>query len=244
MPKLTVAIPTMRRWKQFLSQTLPLYLKSEHIDYVVICDETGEDVEAIRKTPLAMNPKLRLHKYPKRLGVYYNKRNCLEKAPTDWVAVLDSDNYFQDDYFRGLKEAWLAEGGANPHTVYAPGKNIRVFMDGSGKPPEERTGHFANWKITKANWNSVFEIKDWNFLLNDGNWVGHKVLLNILPDDVDDSTVGGTDSIYIARKAVLNGFTYWVVPQMSYLHTVHPGSHWIQTAAESSRLLMTKDWRI
>jgi glycosyltransferase involved in cell wall biosynthesis len=241
-PKLTVAIPTMRRWKDFLSTSLPMYLKSPYVDYVVICDETGEDVDAIRASPYATDPKLRLYKNKKRLGVYYNKRKCLEKATTDWVAVLDSDNFFQDDFFLGLRKAW--DDGLNPHTIYAPGRMIRVYIDGSGKDPEERTAHFRGMRITKENWNSLFEIKDWNFLLNDGNWVGHKCLLNILPDDVDDKTVGGTDSIYIARKAVANGFTYWVVPEMSYLHTVHSGSHWLQTAAESTRLLMTRDWRI
>jgi glycosyltransferase involved in cell wall biosynthesis len=240
-PKLTVAIPTMKRWSRFLSQSLPSLLKSEYVDYVVICDETGEDVEEIRKTDLALNPKLRLYKNPKRLGVYYNKRNCLERAPTDWVAVLDSDNFFDDSFFRGLREAW--DKNLSPTTLYASGKMLRVYMD-SDQPTEERLGHFSGMKITKENWNNILTIKDWNFLLNDGNWVGHKSLLNVLPDDVDDKTVGGTDSIFIARKAVAKGFTYWVVDTMSYIHTVHNESHWLQTAVESSRLLMTRDWRI
>ena len=240
-PQLTVAIPTMRRWDAFLKQILPVYLNCPLIDYVVICDETGEDIDAIRKTEMAINPKLRLYKNKTRLGVYYNKRNCLERAPTDWVAVLDSDNYFQDSYFQNIMDIWEKEG-ANPHTVYAAGNMIRVHLD--GRDSEDRLAAFRGLKINKENWNLILQVDNWNFLLNDGNWIGHKSLLNILPDDVDDSTIGGTDSIYIARKAVASGYTYWVVPELTYIHTVHDGSHWLQTAAESNRLLALKDWRI
>jgi glycosyltransferase involved in cell wall biosynthesis len=240
-PGLTVAIPTMNRWDKFLKQSLPIYLNCPDVDYVVVCDETGEDVDAIRNTEWAVHPKLRLYKNKERLGVYYNKRNAFEKAPTDWVAVLDSDNYFQEDYFRTLRALWEREG-ADTKMVYAAGGMIRVHMDGSAN--EDKIASFRGLKINKALWNTILTVEGWNFLLNDGNWTAHKSLLNVLPDDVDDKTVGGTDSIYIARKAVAHGFTYWVVPELTYIHTVHPGSHWLQTAVESGRLLMTKDWRI
>jgi glycosyltransferase involved in cell wall biosynthesis len=243
VPKLTVAIPTMKRWHTFLYQSLPLYLNCKDIDYVVICDETGEDVDAIRATEWATHPKLRLYKNKTRLGVYYNKRNAFEKAPTDWVAVLDSDNYFQETYFSNLKQLIQEQEDATK-IVYAAGGMIRFYTDGSGKPNEDKLAGFRGLMIDKTNWNMILNIEGWNYLLNDGNWMAHKSLLNILPDDVDDKNIGGTDSIYIARKAVASGFTYWVVPELSYIHTVHSQSHWIQTAEESSRLLMTRDWRI
>jgi glycosyltransferase involved in cell wall biosynthesis len=240
-PKLTVAIPTMRRWN-FLKEQLPRFLNSPYVDYVVICDETGEDIKAIRESEWITHPKLRLYKNPKRLGVYYNKRNAFERAPTDWVAVLDSDNYFTDDYFMAFREA-LQEVKMDPKYVFAAGKALRVFLDDT-KPPEDKIEHFRGRKITKANWNETLQIKFCNFLLNDGNWIANKIFLNVLPDDVDDATVGGTDSIYMARKAAVHGFTYYVVPNMQYIHTVHNGSHWLQTERESTRLMGSRDWRI
>ena len=76
MIPLTVAIPTMRRWK-YLEKTLPLYLNHSAIQHVVVCDETGEDIEAICASGWNRHPKLTLHRNPKRLGIYYNKRKCI-----------------------------------------------------------------------------------------------------------------------------------------------------------------------
>ena len=67
-PELTIAIPTMKRWNFFLERSLPIYLQCSLVKYVLICDETGEDIEAILKSPFANHPKLILHKNPKRLG--------------------------------------------------------------------------------------------------------------------------------------------------------------------------------
>ena len=59
MVNLTLAIPTWRRYN-FLEKVLEQYLENPLIQKLVICDETGEDVEAIRKATTdlyeAMNP--------------------------------------------------------------------------------------------------------------------------------------------------------------------------------------------
>ena len=45
---LTIAIPTMRRFT-FLRETLPTFLAHDGVGEVIVCDETGEDVEEIQK---------------------------------------------------------------------------------------------------------------------------------------------------------------------------------------------------
>ena len=237
----TVAIPTMRRFKGFLEKSLPQYLSNDLIDYVVICDETGEDIQEIRKKSWSTSPKLLLFQNEKRLGVYANKRRCMEKAPTDWVAVLDSDNIFPESFFETLMERW-SEEGANTKTVYASSEIIRVFLnDGTS---EERTKHFTGMTITRDNWNTVLETTGWNFLLNDGNWIAHKSVLDAWNPNLREEEVIGTDSIRIARGFVEQGWSYFIVPGLRYIHTVHDGSHWIATAAQSSYLMATTDWRI
>ncbi len=247
---LTVAIATMGRWKEFLSQSLPIYLNCSEVAYVVICDDGGDDADAIRASQWATHPKLRLYKNTKRLGAYYNKRQAFEKAPTDWVAILDSDNYFQENYFLSLKNIWSQEGGADPKTIYAAGGMQRFWSNGYGSGSGGREGDsnpiaaFGGFKINKGNWNTILQHTGWNHLLNDGNFVVHKSLLNILPDDVDEKTIMAADAIYVVRKAVATGYTYRVVPELSYIHVIHGGSFWLQTASESSRILMGRDWRI
>ena len=238
--QLTVAIPTMRRWKGFLEKSLPTFLQNEYVTYVVVCDETGEDVEAIQASRWGTNPKLRLYTNEYRLGMYANKRRCVELSPTDWVAVLDSDNIFPDIFFETLFELWKDEGSSSK-TVYAASEIVRVFLK-TGES-EQRTSHFSGMRINRGNWNQVLKMKAWNFLLNDGNWVGHKSVLDAWPP-LAENKVRATDSIRIVKGLVEKGWTYYIVPGMRYIHTVHDDSEWIKTEAESSYLLATTEWRI
>lgn len=238
--ELTVAIPTMRRWKGFLEKSLPMFLENANVSYVVVCDETGEDVEAIKKSRWFKNPKLILFTNERRLGMYANKRKCVEMSPTDWVAVLDSDNIFPDEFFEALFDMWKDEG-ASTKTVYAASEIVRVFLK-TGES-EERTGHFTGMRITRNNWNQILQMKAWNFLLNDGNWVGHKSVLEAWPA-IPEERVKATDSIRIVKNLVEKGWTYSIVPGMRYIHTVHDDSEWIKTESDSSYLLATTDWHI
>jgi glycosyltransferase involved in cell wall biosynthesis len=238
--KLTVAVPTMRRWKGFLEKSLPQLLNNEYVHRVLICDETGEDIQAIRNSRWASHHKLLLHQNEQRLGMYANKRKCVELSPTDWVAVLDSDNIFPESFFEALFDTWKDEG-SQIRTVYAASEIVRVFLK-TGES-EERTRHFSGMRIHKGNWNQTLNTKAWNFLLNDGNWVGHKSVLDAWPP-IPEDRVKATDSIRIVKGLVENGWTYYIVPGMRYIHTVHDDSEWIKTEAESTRLLATTDWRI
>lgn len=238
--QLTVAIPTMRRWKGFLEKSLPMFLMNENVSHVVICDETGEDVKAIEASHLARHPKLRLYTNERRLGMYANKRRCVEMSPTEWVAVLDSDNLFPDEYFEALIDSWKNEP-SNTNIVYAASEIVRVFLKTSES--EERTRHFTGMRITRANWNQVLQTKAWNFLLNDGNWVGHKSILEAWPA-ISEEKVKATDSIRIVKNLVEKGWVYYITPGMRYIHTVHDDSEWIKTESESTYLLATTDWTL
>lgn len=237
---LTVAIPTMKRFS-FLKKSIPEYLNNPNITAVVVCDETGEDIDQIQSQSWGKHPKLRLHRNPKRLGMYYNKRRCLELAPTDWVAVLDSDNIFPEEFFVTLHELWKDEG-LSQKTVYASGQIVRVFLK-TGES-EQKTEQFSGVRISKSNWNTILRTPGWNFLLNDGNWVGHKSLLDAWPTDIQEEKIRATDSLRIVRNFVQHGFTYYVVPELKYIHTVHDDSEWIKTEQESSYLLAMTDWRL
>lgn len=239
-PLLTVAIPTMRRWKGFLEKSLPLYLENPLIHAVVVCDETGEDIAEIQKTVWNGHSKLHLHRNSQRLGMYYNKRKCMEVSPTEWIAVLDSDNVFPEDFFETLQDEWR-RNGADPNTVYASGQIVRVFLQ-TGES-EERTAHFSGMKIQKANWNRILQTPGWNFLLNDGNWIGHQSLLAAWPTDIPESQIQATDSLRIVRNFLEKGKTYFLVPGLRYIHTVHDDSEWLKTEKESSYLLATTKWR-
>lgn len=237
--RLTVAIPTMRRWK-FLEKTLPLYLHHPFIENVVICDETGEDVDAIIAAGWNRHPKLLLHKNPSRLGIYYNKRKCIEVSPTEWIAVLDSDNFFDAQFFNTLEAMWKKEGALIDH-FYACGNGM--FID------EEKTCHnplkgFGGTKLTKESWNAFFDKPKWNYMLNDGNWVVHCSVLNTLPTNVRDEEILATDAMFMARCFVAHGYTYDIREELTYIHPVHKESSWMLQGEENMRIWKSTNWKL
>ena len=240
MGDLTVAIPTMRRWNFFLERSLPIYLQCPFVKYVLICDETGEDIEAILKSPFAKSPKLILHKNAKRLGIYHNKRQCIALAPTEWVAVLDSDNFFDVPFFETLEKIWKQEG-ANPKSFYACGKALFLHEDGKEVYPLDG---FGGTTLTAETWNSIFEKTKWNYMLNDGNWVVPKSVLQTLPRDVKDEDILATDAIYMARLFVQGGYTYDIRQELSYIHMVHKGSSWTAQSTENNRIWKSTNWKL
>jgi len=231
---LTVAIPTMDRWSDFLKKQLPVYLNHPRIDYVVICDENGNDINEIAESEYSMNPKLRLYQNESIMGVYGNKRQCLLKASTEWIAVLDSDNFFDPCFFDAFFASIERDGETAKKTIYSAGKNERLDLS-TGKV-EDKTRHFSGMRISRSNWNRVVDTAGWNFLLNDGNSIWPKEVVKHFPN-LPEERIVGTDSIFFMKRAIEAGYTLCVEPTMSYVHTVHDGSHWLQNEKISSRLL-------
>jgi len=238
---LTVAIPTMDRWSKFLKNQLPLYLDNKNIECVVISDENGNDVNAIANSHFGMNPKLRLYENNRVLGVYGNKRQCFLNSSSDYVAVLDSDNSFDLTFFDEFFKCLERDGENAKKTIYCAGHIMRHHLDTN--EIEDRTAQFRGMQITRDTWNHVLHVTGWNFLLNDGNAIWPRDVIKHFPDIPEDQIVG-TDSIFFMRQAILAGYTLSVEPTMSYIHTVHDGSHWLQNATVSSRLMGMRDWRV
>ena len=241
IPPLTVAIPTMKRWDRFLFKYLPVYLESPQVTKVLICDETGEDIDAIEQSQWANHPKLILHRNKERLGIYHNKRQCIELSPTEWVGVFDSDNFFPQEYFDTLEDLWTREG-ANQMKFYACGNAIFINDDTNvATKPLER---FRGLTLNKENWNTIFSQPFWNFLLNDGNWVVHQSVINVLPRNVLDKDILAADAIYMVHIFVKAGYIFHIDPDLSYYHITHNGSTWTTTAKDSLRIFNETNWFI
>lgn len=237
---ITVAIPTMDRWI-FLKDQIPKYLEDPNISYVVISDENGKDINIICHLELDSNIKLRLYQNDLILGVYGNKRECFLKAPSDWVAVLDSDNKFEPTFFTEFLKAKERDGPLSEKTIYCAG-NVEYLNLDSGLT-NYKTKHFSGMKISRENWNDVLKMSNWNFLLNDGNCIWPRKVIEFFPE-IPEEQIVGTDSIFFVRQAIQAGYTLSVEPMMHYVHIVHEGSHWLQNAAVSSRLMGMRDWSV
>jgi glycosyltransferase involved in cell wall biosynthesis len=237
---LTVAIPTMNRWAKFLKKQFPVYMDHPDITTVIVCDETGADIEGICEEGYDQDPRLRLYQNPQRLGIYANKRQCFLNSTDDFVAVLDSDNFFDPSFFTEALACIARDGPLAKRTIYCAGDNIRQFDSGI---TEERVKHFNGMQITRENWNKILETPGWNFLLNDGNYIWPRSVVKHFPE-LPDSLVLATDGILTAKMAVEAGYRISIEPSMRYVHMVHDDSTWIKTDRESSRILASKSWKL
>jgi glycosyltransferase involved in cell wall biosynthesis len=236
-PPLTIAIPTMRRWS-FLKDSIPVFLSRPEVNEVVVCDETGEDYTSIKESSFGNHPKLRIYKNEKRLGIYENKTKVLGLTKGDWVALLDSDNIFDEEWFEMLHELDFSD-------------TKRIFASADFKSVNIKTGvvkrecqDFSGLMLNSNNWNDILSKKKWNFLLNDGNWIVHRSVLNTLPTNIKSEKLLAADAIFMARCFVKEGYSIYYVPDFEYTHIVHPGSSWLQTDVESSQILLSTDWRM
>ena len=97
----SLAIPTLDRYDKYLSKFLPRYIANDLIDEIVICDENGNDVQKIKAN--FNSPKLKLYVNNSRLKVFRNKRKAALLTKNKWVAIVDSDNFANLDYFQNAK---------------------------------------------------------------------------------------------------------------------------------------------
>ncbi len=239
---LCMAIPTMKRWS-FLKENLPLFLSRPEVKEVVIVDETGEDAKAIQASSFYNHPKLRVYTNEYRLGIYLNKRKALSLAKSPWVALVDSDNSFPDSWFEELADSIDFQ---NEKIMYgsASFRSVNIVTG----DVQQHCKHFDNLKLNNANWNQiVYNRHKWNFLLNDGNWVVHRSAIQYLPETIHEEeqpAVTYCDAIYSLRCLIQAGFTIWYIPELSYIHTVHPQSSWLTREKPSTIAFNTTNWSL
>jgi hypothetical protein len=234
--KLTIAIPTMQRWN-FLKDSLPIYLSRPEVAEIILCDETGEDCEAAAFLA-SQYPKLRLYKNEKRLGIYENKLKVLRLAKesgASWIALLDSDNFFTDEWFECLNSIEF-----DKKCIYASADFKYVNIDSSEvtRPCVQFSGKI----VSASNWNWMLERTLWSTILNDGNWVLPAEAVQLLPREMKSSDLKAADAIFMLRCFIKGGFSIHYVRDLEYIHTIHSGSSWLQTEEESTKILKRIDW--
>lgn len=230
----------MKRW-EFLQDILPVFLDHPGINEVILCDETGEDAKAISNSPFTQNKKLRVIVNEKRLGMYQNKRKVLEIAgkTAPYVGLLDSDNYFSEEWVDTILDMLK---GSDGKTIFASAdfKTVNVDTGEVAFPCK----HFSGRRLDLSNWNSIFKEPRYVNLLNDGNLVLPSNAISCFPVELASDKIMASDSIYMVRNCVKEGYSIYYVPELSYIHTVHGGSTWILLEKESVRILNTTTWTL
>ena len=240
--RFSLCITSMHRFDPFLRESFPRYvamLRAGIIHEIVISDETGDDVDQIRRHFAAMLTEfpfqIRLYANPQVLGVYLNKvRTCQYAAAGHFVVLMDSDNFADEIYFRRV-------------SAYINEKNIRVTDEAVICPTLLRphflltqyAGRVFDRNAVGAEMRRIEAEDPTQFgnlmaLLNAGNYVMTERTAKYVPvlePDVTVESVGAVDVAYIQwlRLNQMERYQIHTVQDLEYNHTVHGGSTYLQT---------------
>jgi glycosyltransferase involved in cell wall biosynthesis len=212
----SLVITTYNRFDSFLDGFLEKYLQNSYIHEIIISDDCSNDYSKL-VSKYGNNDKIKLFTNSENLKALKNKCIACTKATKEWICLMDSDNYCDIDYFETLIKFWNING-LNTNMIYLPEKGIPTprltFTEYIGKIINKET----------INWDTIDEC-----LINIGNYVFHKSIVNYIEPLIKQNLYPYTlDVKYMNYIWINNDIQLVVVPDMTYIHTVHNESYYAQ----------------
>jgi glycosyltransferase involved in cell wall biosynthesis len=223
----SLVITTYNRFDSFLDRYLEKYLENPYISEIIISDDCSDDYDKLI-AKYGTNDKIKIYKNSSNIGALKNKCIACQKSTTDWICLMDSDNFCHKDYFEALMQYW----NKDINTIYAPSKALPVFdySHHIGKPIN----------INNIDWNTVDEC-----LINTGNYIFHKSIVQFIEPIIQQQLPEHTiDVKYMNYLWLNNGVEIVVVPNMEYLHVIHNQSYYALCSDKLSNSNKTFNWHI
>lgn len=221
----SLCITTLNRWS-FLEKNIPKYLENELISEIIISDENGNDIKLIQEH-FPNHSKLKLFKNDTILGPFLNKIKCCKHSSNEWIALIDSDNFADLDYFTKASEYISSNISLlNKESIIAP----------SFASPNFDYEFLTNVILTKnniRNYNNVNPM--FNCFINTGNYILNKNLifnLKIIDDEFVLIRKSSACDVKFMNTLFLEQFpnlNIHIVKKMEYEHVVHDESVYLKT---------------
>ena len=212
----SLCIPTMDRFDSFLKVNLQNYINNDFIHEIIITDENGRDVDKINIH--FHSSKLKLYKNESRLGCLLNKHKACSLANNEWIALIDSDNYADINYFKTASE-FILNNTINPYSILSPSKALPSY-------------NFTPGCYTKK------DLQNKELLLNLGNYIiNKKLILNVdLTKDTDNIKNSNACDVILFNIIIFEQFNinFYIVKNMHYFHKTHNGSIYLQESTKAS----------
>lgn len=220
--KISLCIPTMDRFDTFLSENLKKYIKYLNrniIDEIIINDENGNDYEKLKNT-YGNIKNLNIYKNESRLGVFKNKLKVCSYAKNNFVALIDSDNFCDENYFIKVRK-YIIMNQISEYSILSP----------SFAKPSFNYTSFNNLIITKDNLKKYKHYFNFDVLMNTGNYVITKDIIDNIKYDVDTNLISACDVLYfnILSFQQFPKVKFHIIKNLEYEHVVHDGSTYLTT---------------
>ncbi len=233
--KISLCIPTKNRFDTFLSKNCDEYIKyldEGLIDEIVICDEDGFDYNKliqkyknVLKTNKNVSEKFKLYKNNKVLGVFLNKIKVCSLASHDYIALIDSDNFCERNYFETIK---------NYITMYKCLLTDCFILSPSFAKPNFNFKSYENEIIKKDNIISYLKRPDFGVLINTGNYILTKNIIKKIKINTDPKLmelIRACDVMYFILLVFqqLPYIEFHIIKDLEYNHAVHDDSEYLKT---------------
>jgi len=238
----SLCIPTIDRYDKFLSNYLPKYLDNEFINEIIITDENGNDIDKIQQF-FQNNSKLKLFKNEQKLGPFLNKLKACSNATNQWIALIDSDNFANIDYFITAKNYIETTIGEQKNIILAPCKANPRFNYSHLSGFIYKNNEFKHNKFLESN-KIIHNIHTPSeVLMNTGNYVINKYLIDNLNLSNEQNSIqysSACDVIYFNTLLFEQlDLHMHIIPNMEYEHIVHDGSIYINTHQQFAKFTNT-----
>lgn len=174
LPKISLCITTMNKYKDFLSKYLYKFLEYDIFTEVIIVDENGLDKYQIDQA-FPNHPKLKTYTNDMRLHAFKNKLKAISLAENDWVFLLDGDNFIGPDFVKALR-AFGESTELDPRRIYSP----EIALVNWKPTPMTNFNYLTNTVLSKDVIKRLC-IQDYSrmeFFMNMGNFLLHKSVLD------------------------------------------------------------------
>jgi len=225
----------MDRFDNFLSRYLDIYLSyvsNGLIQEIVINDENGNDWVKLNQKYAPMissSDVLRVYRNEKTLGPFLNKLKVCNYAKNEYIVLMDSDNFANDDYFIKIRKYIYDNITTLPEYF---------ILSPSFAKPRFNYKLFEN-KIIKRNNINIYKRQDsFATMMNTGNYLMTKNIVNkIIPDTSISGSIHSADVIYFNTLCFyqIENFEFHILENLEYEHIVHNNSCYI---INSSKPLM------
>lgn len=227
--KISLCIPTKDRFDTFLNKYLDIYfdyLQQHIINEIVICDENGNDYDKIilkYGDYIHSHNNFKVYKNDAVLGAFKNKIKVCQMATNNYMALIDSDNLADDNYFLTAKK--YIETNQNKFTS-------SIILAPSFARPNFDYTRFNDIVITKYKLKEYFNKDLFRTVLNTGNFVINKNIINNIK--FENGNMLNTNACDVEYFNLLvfqqfNDFEFHIVKGLEYSHVVHNDSLYLTT---------------
>jgi hypothetical protein len=225
----TLCIPTMDRYDTFLIAYLIKYVANPLINEIIITDENGNDIQKILESNIEKS-KLKLYKNDNRLGPFLNKLRACNLATNEWIALIDSDNFADEEYFN-ISYKYIKQLINPKYDIISP----------SFAKPAFDYRHLHNNIITKTSLKSLIDFDDKNrgvnaglsTLMNTGNYILNNSLITEinLNNEINNIPYSSACDVIYFNTLLFEQFDvkFHILSGLEYEHVVHHGSIYTTT---------------